>query len=279
MTRGAGPASPAAARWASVRRIPHGIDPRIWARRAAVVRSRTRRRRWLVGGMAVALLVAGAALALLHSGWFEARHRLLQGAVHTPASAVWRAAGIGPATPLIDVSAAAAARRIDMLPWVDRASVVRQWPDTVRVTVTERIPVAVVGQGSQAVLVDRSGRALALASTAGVPATLPLVVSAAGPVAVGHWVAPTASPGLVVAAGIPRVLAGEVRQVLVSPGGLVTVALAGGVTADLGAPTAVQAKFESLAAVLADPASAPTAPATIDVRDPGTPVVGPPRGG
>ena len=99
------------------------IDPRIRARRAAVSRSAGRRRLRRLVAMVVVVAVGLTVLGALHSGLLEARHRVLHGAVHTAPAAVWRAAGITSATPLIDISPGAAARRIERLPWVARASV------------------------------------------------------------------------------------------------------------------------------------------------------------
>lgn len=256
------------------------VDPRMRARRAAVARSAGRRRLHRLVAAAVVLSLAAVSLAVLHSGVLEARHRLLRGATDTPASAVWRAAGISSATPLVDVSSGAAARRVEQLPWVGRASVQRHWPDTVVVTVTEREPVAVVGQGASAVVVDRTGRVLApAAGVAGAGALPRLTAPGVGPRPPGRWVGPQAAPALAVAADEPSVLAGRVTQVTVGAGDTVTLALTGGIQVAFGPATEVIQKFESLAAVLADPTSAPTGPAVIDVTDPQSPVVGPPTGG
>lgn len=221
------------------------------------------------------MLAAAAAAGLLHTGWFEARHRQLNGAGSAEAAGVWRAAGISSATPLLDIAPATAARRVERLAWVRTADVRLHWPDTVVLTVTRRVAVAVVGSGSGAEVVDRSGRALALASADPAAATLPTVATGAVPVPLGRWVSPAAAPALAVAGGVPPILAGRVSQVSVVAG-QVGLALTGGVAVVFGPPAAVQAKFESLAAVLADPVSAPSGPAVIDVTDPRNPTVGPP---
>ncbi len=258
------------------RAVPGGVDPRIWARRAAVARSRGRRWRGAVAAVAVLVVLAAGGLGVLHSGIFEARHRTVRGAAHTSAAAVLAAAGITSATPLVDVSPAAAAARIDRLPWVLRSSVRLSWPDAVVVTVVERAPVAVVDGPGGPVVVDRTGRVLAPATAVSQAAALPQVV-APGPVgAAGSWLSPSAAPALAVAAAVPPALAGRVQQVTADTGGQVTLALDGGVRVDFGPAVAVAAKFESLVAVLADPAAAPSGPAVIDVRAPGEPTVGPP---
>lgn len=251
---------------------PH---PRIWQRRLEVARARGRRHRWAIGGVGAVVAVGALVVGLLHAGPFEARHRLLHGAHHVSAAAVWRAAGVSSSTPLVDISPAAAERRIEALPWVATAKVQRRWPDTVVVSVTERVPVAIVGSGPSAAVVDRTGRVLTTVAADPSSASLPTVASAAGPVAPGSTVGAAARPGLAVAAAVPSTLAGQVRTIAVGSNGWVTATLASGVGVAFGPAAELRAKFESLAAVLADPTSDPTGPAVIDVTDPEEPTVGP----
>ena len=260
---------------AARRVVPSGIDPRIWARRVAVARDRGRR--WRSRAVAVAALLVGG-LLLVHSGPFEARHRTVLGATHTTPAAVLAAAGITSSTPLVDISPAAAAARIDRMPWVLRASVRRSWPDGVVVTVVERTAVAVVDGPAGPALVGRAGRVLAV-GTAAQASQLP-VIRAPGPIgAPGSSLAPDARPALTVSAALPGSLAGRVQQIAADSSGQVTLTLDGGVTVDFGPAVEVAAKFESLVAVLADPTAAPTGSAVIDVRAPGEPTVGPPAAG
>ncbi len=251
---------------------PH---PRLWARRLAVAERTGRRRlRALAVGGGV-LLVAGAALGVLHSGLFEARVRTLVGSANTPPPALWAAAGIGSSTPLVDIDPAAAARRVERLPWVATATVTRHWPDRVVLSVTSRVAVAVIGAGPDALVVDPTGRVLTTVAEDPAAAGLPVVEVPVRPVRPGQRVGAAADPALAAAAAVPAALATRVQAVAVGAGGWVTVSLGHGVTATLGPPTELAAKFESLAAVLADPVSDPTGPATIDVTDPEEPTVGP----
>ena len=148
---GAGPALP--------------MDPRIRQRRIAVRRDEGRRRlRLLIGGLAVASLVGGA-VAATHSALLDVDHVRVRGGTHTSDAAVLAAAGLGRHTYMLDIDSGAIARRLEQLPWVERATVSRQWPSTVKIAVTERVPVAVIGAGADRVAtVDKSGRVLALAS-------------------------------------------------------------------------------------------------------------------
>jgi hypothetical protein len=57
--------------------------------------------------------------------------------------ALWRAAGVAPGTPLLDVDPDACAKALARQPRVARARAVRVFPDRLVVAVSERVPVAV----------------------------------------------------------------------------------------------------------------------------------------
>jgi len=48
-------------------------------------------------------------------------------------------------------------RQLEQIPWIEHATVMRLLPDQIRITVTERKPVAFVRQGSQVDLIDANG--------------------------------------------------------------------------------------------------------------------------
>ena len=113
------------------------MDPRISARRTAVIKEQGRRR-LIVGGVAlgvVALLVGG--WFLVHTPLFSARSVTVTGNVHETAAQVVAQAGLASQPPLLDVNAGAAAARIEQLPWVRTATVHVSWPDGVHIAVTE----------------------------------------------------------------------------------------------------------------------------------------------
>ncbi|MDE3087241.1 MAG: FtsQ-type POTRA domain-containing protein [Acidobacteriota bacterium] len=251
-------------------RRPPAMDPRIRRRRVAVTRARGRRRlRALLSVAAVVSLGAGA-LAVLHSPLLSARHLSVVGSGHTPAATVERRAGLAGHPPLVDLDTTTAALRVQALPWVARASVVRRWPDSVVVRVVERVPVAVVAsrRGGK-VLVDAGGRVL---GPAGASTALPTLTGAgvAGPA--GSTMGRRALAGLAVASVAGRAMGGQVRAVGVQ-GADVTLDLGGGVRALLGPPRQLDAKLTSLRSVLVG--APPKGPQTIDVTVPAEPTVGP----
>jgi cell division protein FtsQ len=254
--------------------IPGGesvVHPRLWQRRVAVLRDQGHRRlRWVVAGVAVLVAVC-VAVVVLHTPLLALRHATVVGAHQTGAPAVLAAAGLDGHPPLIDVDPRSTAAHVEALPWVAQATVVRHWPDSVTITVKERVPLgaAPLPRGGVAV-VDAAGRVLAWqAGASGLVLRTPAVPGHPGTV-----LAPSARPALEVADELPTTLAGRARQVTVDGRGAVTVDLGGRVTAELGSAQNVRAKLSALATVLA---GAPVSgPAVIDVTVPAEPTVGPP---
>jgi cell division protein FtsQ len=264
-----GAAEPAAADPATV------VHPRVWQRRVAVLREQGRRRlRWVVAGVAV-LVVLCVVLLVLHTPLLALRNATVRGAQHTGTQAVLAEAGLLDDPPLIDVDPSTVAARVERLPWVAHAVVVRHWPDSVTITVTERVALGSIARpGGGVAVVDASGRILAWQSAP--PPGLVLVA----PVAPGHpgtVLAPAARPALQVAAALPASLAGRVRDVSANARGMVTLDLGGGVSASLGSTAELPAKLTAVASVLAG--ARVSSPSVIDVTVPDEPTVGPPPPG
>ena len=116
------------------------MDPRISARRTAVIREQGRRRLVVAGVvLGVALLIVGGWF-ILHTPLFSARSVTVTGNVHETAAQVVSQAGLADRPPLLDVNGAAAAARLERLPWVRTATVRVSWPDGVHIAVTEETP-------------------------------------------------------------------------------------------------------------------------------------------
>ncbi len=249
------------------------MHPRMGQRRAEVARARSRRRLWVAGG-ALSLAAAGAGvLALLHSPLFSARQVTVRGARHTAVALVLRTAGLTGHPPLIDLSPEVVARRLRALPWVARADLVRHWPDSVTVEISERRPVAqaATSKAGTWALVDDSGRVLQWQGQEA-PA-LPVLVSTvrAGPA--GSQLGRPAVPGLAVAQAARGSLGEPVLQVTVGAEGAVTLWLPGHVEAIVGNVDALGTKMAALRSVLVG--VPPRGPEVIDVTVPGEPTIGP----
>jgi len=116
------------------------MDPRMSARRTAVIREQGRRRlRIVVIGLAGSAVLV-VAWFLLHTPLFGARSVTVTGNAHESAAQVIDQAGLASQPPLLDVDAGATAARIEQLPWVRAASVGVSWPDGVHIRITEETP-------------------------------------------------------------------------------------------------------------------------------------------
>jgi cell division protein FtsQ len=164
----------------SVRRFGHAsarTDP------ASLRRARRRRTRallpWAVAG--AVLLVAGLATWILYGTSLlgVGQVRVTGVNILSPAQ-VRQAAAVTDGTPLARLDVAAVRARVAALAPVRRVVVSRDWPDTVRIQVTERTPVAAAPQGRRFVLVDDQG--VAFQAVSQVPAKLPTMkVAKPGP--------------------------------------------------------------------------------------------------
>ncbi len=225
--------------------------------------------------LVLALVVTGVVLGgrwLLHRPIFEVRHVTITGLHHETRAEVLAATGLGEHPAMIDVNPGALERDLSRFPWVARARVVRHWPDTVVVSVTEATAVAVAyGPGRRLDYVSAAGRDL---GPAPLRANLPtLVVAGAG----GSW--PFASRGRAaayVASRLPRAFAAQVRTVSEDRLGHVTLVLTTPVRFELGLATNLHAKFVAVASVIAHSTLVPGD--VIDVTVPGELAVTPPTG-
>jgi cell division protein FtsQ len=245
------------------------MDPRILQRRVAVIRQHGRRRLRVVALVLAVVTVLVVAWMVLHSGLFSARRISVRGEDHTTEAQVLAASGLADHPPLLDIDSGVEEARIEALPWVAKAQVVRHWPDSVAVTVTERTVVAQIPRTHGVALVDDTGRVLAW-STSAQPGLVDLVTSIipgrpGTTLSAGQSVersagrsidGPAGGPSglkaqLEVAGRLPPVLIGRVVQVEVTGGDQIDLSMTGGITAVLGPPDELEAKFEALAAVLA----------------------------
>jgi cell division protein FtsQ len=94
---------------------------------------------------------------------------------YTPDADVFDAVGLAAAPTMLSFDTRHARRRIESLPWVERASVERVVPDRIEVRIIERTPYAVWRLGSSEFLIDKVGRALGTAPKGAATQQLPRV--------------------------------------------------------------------------------------------------------
>ena len=250
-------------------RPPVRPDPRILERRKEVIRSRGRQRlRALVAAMGAAALV-GAGWGATRSPALDVDRVMVGGAARSGTARVVTASGIERGQAMVDVDEKAAARRVARLPWVQRATARREWPATVRIQVLERAAVAVTRDDAGGwALVDLSGRVLERAAEA--PAGLAVLegVAPAGPP--GTRLDASAGGALAVAGASDGHLGARVFAVAATPEGL-ELRLRPEGTVSLGPPDDLADKLRAVRTVLTS--VDPRTVATLDVRNPATPVL------
>jgi cell division septal protein FtsQ len=226
------------------------MDPRLSARRTAVMREQGRRRLLvLIAGVGGTLVIVAGWFAL-HSPIFSARALTVTGNVHETAAQVLTQAGLAGHPALLDVNAGAAAARIEQLPWVQSAAVHVSWPDGVHVTVTEKTPrLAASEPGGRWATLSADGRVLAVSTAR--PAGLMLLTAPAAPGAPGTWLAPRDASGLRVASTLPGSFAAQVTAVTVEPQGWVQLAMTTPILVDIGSDAQLPAKYEDVSSILA----------------------------
>lgn len=144
--RGAAVRERPATRAAERARAPR--DPRYRRRRAIA----------LLATVVVVLLGVSAAGWWALARWGPAVASVeVTGTRQIPVRDVEDAAGIDPGTPLAAVDTGAVTARVAAIPGVSAVEVGRSWPDTLSVTVTERVPVALLDTPEGPQLVDAGG--------------------------------------------------------------------------------------------------------------------------
>jgi cell division protein FtsQ len=241
------------------------MDPRIKARRTEVRRSEARRRLRV-------LLTVASSVTILASGWAVTRSALLdvdtvaiKGATRAPRVELLRAAGLHGRVQLTDVEPGHAAERLEKLAWVERATVERHWPGTIRISIVEARPVAAALVGAAWAEVDAKGSVLAIVSEQ--PA-LP-VIEGVDEAALGE-VLPDALGGVRVASLLTPALR-EVVSVVRIRGGQLELVLSPAGRVLLGPPEHLGEKLTALQTVIA--ATELSGDAVLDVRVPSAPVL------
>ncbi|GAA3529510.1 hypothetical protein AFL01nite_01110 [Aeromicrobium flavum] len=122
------------------------------------LRQQRRRRRWRIAAVAAAVvLVLAGAWAVWFSSLFEIRGVDVTGTEHLPAERVVRVADVPLGTPLLRLDTETTAEALRELPPVESVRIDRDFPHTVRISVTERSAVAWVDRSGTPWAVDPSG--------------------------------------------------------------------------------------------------------------------------
>ena len=222
------------------------VDPRIAARRAAVVSQAMSRRRRVVVGVAAAVALAVAAVLVVRSPLFGVRDVAVIGDPTSSAAVVLRDAGLRRGMPLISIDeGSAAARLVRSAEYLD-AAVTTRWPGTVEVRVTRRPVIAVFIAGGRRMIVGRGG--VAMPATADVRGALEVTVEGSLPrVSAGRTVPAALASIADTVAATPLSLRARTQTITMSSRSELTYGLVDG--AELRFGNAVEASDKFLAAV------------------------------
>ena len=129
--------------------------------------------RWALTGLLLVALLGGGAWTVLASPLLAVNRVVVDGARVVPARQVLAAADVPVGGPLSRVDTAAVAARVERIPRIADALVVRRWPGTLAVVVVERSALAGVRTGKGYALMD--GEAVVFDRVAKLPAGVPVV--------------------------------------------------------------------------------------------------------
>jgi cell division protein FtsQ len=239
------------------------MDPRVRARRVAVKRARGRKRLVWAGVIVLVLLIGVAVLAVFASSLFAVEHVEVQGATYTQhydADQLQAIIDDLKGQPVLLVDSLAFERRLETIPWIERAFVKTDFPNRVFIDIRERRPLATFqGSDGRYRVIDRDGRVVAALD--GRPSDYMLLT---GP-------APDTDPGGL--AGEPFAAAAQMVSALPSEIRSLTVtASVDATTGDLGlvilppAPVATDPQADGSTTATSSSGSAPSAGAPIEVR-------------
>jgi cell division protein FtsQ len=208
--------------------------------------------------------MAGVVWALLGSRLLVVRSVVVNGTRLVPSAEVTAVADVPDGTPLIRVNDSAVAQRVEGIRDVAQASVTKNWPSTLVITVTERSPVVAVKMAQGYDLLDASGVIVRWAGSK--PAALPVYESAlSGSALRGN---PDLAAAAAVLRGIPRWLASSVLSVSAPDPEQVTLRVRGHVTIVWGSDTRDGQKAAELSVLMRTQRGR-----YYDVSSPGTVVV------
>lgn len=236
------------------RRSRRAFARRVWARRWVTWR-------YLVAGVLVLALALGSLWLVYFSSYLSLKSADVAGTKHLTRAEVLAAADLPVGDALAAVDVTQVARRVRALAYVKSATVTREWPDKVRIEVTERTPVAVVDLGSTLRGLDADG--VVFSTYRKPPPGLPVVRVTGDP---GQDALQEAAQ---VIAALPATLKTRVDYLEVATVDQISLALRGGKSVVWGSADQSALKAEVIGPLLKQPGS------VYDVSAPGQPTITP----
>jgi cell division protein FtsQ len=216
------------------------------------------------------LLLAAVGALLLSTRLFAARTIEVSGFDHLDRAHVIEISGITDRTNIVRLDTGAIEERIERDPWVETATVTRSLPSTVRISITERHPVALLRGASGFVLLATDGAVLdELGRSTDLTRTLPTIRGVEGSETLAGGV--EAGQGAGVAGHLPPLIRRQVRWITVASTGAIDLALRSGVPVVYGSAEQADVKGQILRSILAWADANARTIESIDLRTPEAP--------
>lgn len=263
------------------------IDPRIRDRRNKVVRSTGRKRLYFILLILICLGGFYGVHLLIRTSYFAVKKFDVVGSTHYATSEIIAASGVNIGVPLTEVNSTVVAKRLEAMPWNLKVAIKKLWPNTLNVSITGRVPLAVVAQNSTSdLLVDETGRVLSVQSKSISQNWIrlcwaPSIVSSkelklgTGCVfqnkGLGSFIGPRYFGLLKFVADLHSQTAIHVTELATSSSGEIDGVLSDGVAVRFGTMLKIRSKLRSLELILTH--ATMSGFSTVDVRDPQEPVL------
>ena len=226
------------------------------------------RGRRLVATMIVAsLTIAAGSLVVSRSSLLRLRHLEVVGISSLTRAQVVRLAALSSSTNVLWFDAGAVERRLESDPWVATATVSRRLPGTIRISVVERAPVAMIRTEVAFTLLAADG--VALGTVAADPMLPEIVVMTGSSLPEGNAPAQAAARAI---AGLDGGRRPAVVRAVVDAGAL-SVELDGGTRVEFGDTTGIEAKTAAARQILRWATTQGASVASVNVTAPDSPAV------
>ena len=226
------------------------------------------RGRRLVATMIVAsLTIAAGSLVVSRSSLLRLRHLEVVGTSSLTRAQVVRLAALSSSTNVLWFDADAVERRLESDPWVATATVSRRLPGTIRISVVERAPVAMIRTEVAFTLLAADG--VALGTVAADPMLPEIVVMTGSSLPEGNAPAQAAARAI---AGLDGGRRPAVVRAVVDAGAL-SVELDGGMRVEFGDTTGIEAKTAAARQILRWATTQGASVASVNVTAPDSPAV------
>lgn len=230
--------------------------------------ARAIRGRRLVATMIVAsLTIAAGSLVVSRSSLLRLRHLEVVGTSSLTRAQVVRLAALSSSTNVLWFDAGAVERRLESDPWVATATVSRRLPGTIRISVVERAPVAMIRTEVAFTLLAADG--VALGTVAADPMLPEIVVMTGSSLPEGNAPAQAAARAI---AGLDGGRRPAVVRAVVDAGAL-SVDLEGGTRVEFGDTTGIEAKTAAARQILRWATTQGASVASVNVTAPDSPAV------